>query len=121
MRIGRRRPVRPAGNGRLRRRDLSDHDYAGSQGRATFSNPYFAANQALVSVADGEVASVENLAGRSVADTKELYGIAFQREHDALVGAINEQLDALISDGTYATIYSRWFAGPVPQQFRPAD
>ena len=54
-------------------------------------------------------------------ETGELYGIGVQRDHAGLAAAINEQLAAIIADGTYAQLYSTWFAGPVPQRFRPAE
>jgi polar amino acid transport system substrate-binding protein len=147
-----------------------------------FSDPYFAANQALVVAADSDVVSVDDLEGMDVGvqsattgadyanenftganivefptspagfnalesgqldaffidlpvaaentegndaieiaeevDTDELYGIGVQQDNDALLQAINEQLADIIDDGTYEEIYSRWFEGDVPEQFR---
>ncbi len=39
----------------------------------------------------------------------------------ALRDALNEQLADIIADGTYEEIYSRWFEGDVPEQFRTGD
>jgi ABC-type amino acid transport substrate-binding protein len=148
-----------------------------------FTEPYFAANQALAVSTGGDVASVDDLAGKQVAaqagttgldyatenftdstvvefptseaaftalesgqvdavfidlpvvaarvegsegnvelaeevDTGELYGIGVQDGNTALTDAINEQLQAIIDDGTYEQIYSEWFEGDVPEQFR---
>lgn len=148
-----------------------------------FSDPYFAANQALAVGADSEIASVEDLDGAQVAvqagttgldyakenfetngativefptseaaftalesgqvdavfidlpvvgarvessdevklaqevDTGELYGIGVQKGNEGLVSAINEQLSAIIADGTYEKLYTTWFEGDVPEQF----
>jgi polar amino acid transport system substrate-binding protein len=147
-----------------------------------FSDPYFAANQALVVQAGSEVTSTDDLDGLQVgvqtattgADfananfegaeiiefptspagfnalesgqldaffidlpvaaentdgndnlelieevaTDELYGMAVQQDNTALLDAINEQLAAIIDDGTYEEFYSRWFEGDVPEQFQ---
>jgi ABC-type amino acid transport substrate-binding protein len=147
-----------------------------------FSDPYFAANQALVVAADSEISSTEDLEGADVGvqsattgadyanenfaganivefptspagfnalesgqldaffidlpvaaentegndalelveevDTDELYGIGVQQDNQALVDAINTQLQAIIDDGTYEEFYSTWFEGDVPEQFR---
>jgi polar amino acid transport system substrate-binding protein len=147
-----------------------------------FSEPYFAANQALVVPADSDVTSTEDLDGADVGvqtattgadfanenftganivefptspagfnalesgqldaffidlpvagantedndalevaeevDTDELYGIGVQQDNQALLDAINEQLQAIIDDGTYEEFYTRWFDGEVPAQFQ---
>lgn len=146
-----------------------------------FSDPYFAANQAIVAPTDSDIAGPEDLAGVAVGvqaattgfdyaqenfteaeiveyptseaaftalrggqvqavfidlpvaaentegsedfelkaevDTDELYGIAVPPGNDALLEAINGALEEVISDGTYAEIYSEWFEGEVPEQF----
>ncbi len=148
----------------------------------SFSDPYFAANQALVVAADSDITSTEDLEGADVGvqsattgadyanenfsganiiefptspagvnalesgqldaffidlpvaaeategndalelveevDTDELYGIGVQKDNQALLDAINEQLQSIIDDGTYEEIYSTWFEGEVPEQFR---
>jgi ABC-type amino acid transport substrate-binding protein len=148
-----------------------------------FSDPYFAANQALAVPAESDIASVDDLADKQVAaqanttgldfanenftestivefptgeaaftalqsgqvdavfidlpvvaaqvegsggavelaeevDTGELYGIGLQQGNEGLATAINEQLAAIIEDGTYETLYTEWFDGEVPQQFQ---
>ena len=50
-------------------------------------------------------------------DTNEEYGIGVQKDNTALVEAINTQLEAIISDGTYEEIYGRWFTTEVPEAF----
>lgn len=147
-----------------------------------FSDPYFAANQALVVLTDSEVTGVADLAGTDVGaqagttgldyaqenftesevveyptypaaftaleagqldavladlpvaaeaversdtlqlveevDTGELYGIGVPHESPNLRAAISEALASIIDDGTYEEIYTRWFEGDVPEQFR---
>jgi polar amino acid transport system substrate-binding protein len=148
-----------------------------------FSDPYFAANQALAVAAGSDIASVDDLAeGVSVGvqsgttgeeyatgefsaaeivsfptseaafsalegdqidavfidlpvvgarvegtdtvelaeevDTDELYGIGLPQDSEALRDAINAELEAIITDGTYEEIYSTWFEGDVPEQFQ---
>jgi len=40
--------------------------------------------------------------------TSEPYAFAFQKGSDALVAAVNEQLDAMLADGTIAAIFEEW-------------
>lgn len=52
-------------------------------------------------------------------DTNEKYAFAFAKDTPALVEAVNGALRTLIDDGTYATIYEKWFPGaPVPDEFQ---
>jgi ABC-type amino acid transport substrate-binding protein len=51
-------------------------------------------------------------------DTDENYGIGVQQGNDGLRGAIDEHLQDIIADGTYEQIYSTWFDGDPPEQFR---
>ena len=52
-------------------------------------------------------------------DTNEKYAFAFAKDNPALVEAVNRAFEALIDDGTYATIYEKWFPGaPVPEEFQ---
>jgi polar amino acid transport system substrate-binding protein len=52
-------------------------------------------------------------------DTNEKYAFAFAKDNPALVEAVNGAFEALIDDGTYATIYEKWFPGaPVPEEFQ---
>ncbi len=60
----------------------------------------------------------DNLELAEEVDTDELYGMAVQQDNDALLDAINTQLQAIIDDGTYEELYTRWFDGDVPAQFQ---
>jgi ABC-type amino acid transport substrate-binding protein len=51
-------------------------------------------------------------------DTGEQFGIGFQQGSDALQAAVNEQLEAIIADGTYEEMFVEWFDGPPPERFR---
>jgi polar amino acid transport system substrate-binding protein len=54
-------------------------------------------------------------------DTNEKYAFAFAKDTPDLVAAVNGALRTLIDDGTYATIYEKWFPGaPVPDEFQAA-
>ena len=54
--------------------------------------------------------------------TNELYGIGVQQENEALLEAINEALEEIIADGTYAEIFETWFPGAeVPEDFATGD
>ncbi|HEY3211126.1 MAG TPA: basic amino acid ABC transporter substrate-binding protein [Actinomycetota bacterium] len=51
-------------------------------------------------------------------DTGEFYGIAVGKDHKDILDAINKSLKAMIDDGTYKTIFAKYFPGvPVPPQF----
>ena len=69
-------------------------------------------------VAAENTADSEDLEVKAEVDTNELYGIAFPPESDNLTQAVNDALQEIISDGTYAEIYSQWFEGDVPGQFQ---
>ncbi|WP_165492256.1 basic amino acid ABC transporter substrate-binding protein [Egibacter rhizosphaerae] len=147
-----------------------------------FTDPYFAANQALVVVEDSDIAGVDDLDGADVGaqagttgldyatenfteseiveydsypaafsalegdqidavlgdlpvaseaaedsdaldlveevDTGEEYGIGVQQGADNLRAAISDAIAEIIEDGTYEEIYTEWFEGEVPEQFR---
>jgi polar amino acid transport system substrate-binding protein len=54
-------------------------------------------------------------------DTNEKYAFAFGKDNPALVEAVNGALRTVIDDGTYTTLYEKWFPGaPVPEEFQPA-
>ncbi len=54
-------------------------------------------------------------------ETNEIYGLAFSPENPELTDAVNIVLAEIIADGTYVTIYDKWFPGaPVPPEFQPA-
>lgn len=46
--------------------------------------------------------------------TREQYGIALDPDDAQLQAAVDGALAEVLDDGTYAEIYGRWFAGPVP-------
>lgn len=55
-------------------------------------------------------------------ETNEQYGIGVQQDNAALLQAINEALEEIIADGTYAEIFETWFAGAeVPEAFASGD
>jgi len=72
-------------------------------------------------VVSARVETSENVELALEVDTGELYGIGVQDGNAALRDALNEQLADIIADGTYEEIYSRWFEGDVPEQFRTGD
>jgi ABC-type amino acid transport substrate-binding protein len=49
--------------------------------------------------------------------TEESYGIAVAKDNTELLKEINEGLAEVISDGTYKTIYEKWFHLQPPKQF----
>ncbi len=49
-----------------------------------------------------------------VLETNEKYGFAISKEKPDLRAAIDGALEAMMKDGTYATIYKRWFKTDVP-------
>jgi ABC-type amino acid transport substrate-binding protein len=49
--------------------------------------------------------------------TEETYGIAVARDNTELLKEINEGLAEVISDGTYKTIYEKWFHLDPPREF----
>jgi polar amino acid transport system substrate-binding protein len=49
--------------------------------------------------------------------TEETYGIAVSKDNTELLKEINEGLAETISDGTYKTIYEKWFHLEPPKQF----
>lgn len=46
--------------------------------------------------------------------TKEVYGLAFNKDNQALLDKVNETLNATVADGTFTTIYKKWFHEPPP-------
>ena len=49
--------------------------------------------------------------------TEETYGIALAKDNTELLKEVNEGLAEVISDGTYKTIYEKWFHLEPPKQF----
>ena len=50
--------------------------------------------------------------------TGEKYGFAFNKDNPGLRDAVNKQLAAIIDDGTYTTIYKKWFHKDPPKDFQ---
>lgn len=49
--------------------------------------------------------------------TEESYGIALSKDNTELLTEINKGLSEVISDGTYKTIYEKWFHKEPPKEF----
>jgi polar amino acid transport system substrate-binding protein len=50
--------------------------------------------------------------------TDEFYGFAMQQEATNLQQAVNEALEDMFADGTYADIYREWFDEDAPEEFQ---
>lgn len=69
------------------------------------------------SIAEAE--SRPNLEVVQAIDTDEKYGFAFSKENPELTAAASEALQAVIADGTYETIFTKWFPDlPVPDEYK---
>lgn len=65
--------------------------------------------------------AVEKSGGVEIAEnapTEEEYGIALAKDNTELLAEINQGLKEVIDDGTYATIYEKWFRLEPPKQFQ---
>ena len=63
--------------------------------------------------------AVEKTSGIEIAErvpTEEEYGIALAKDNTALLEEINQGLKEVIDDGTYTTIYERWFDAEPPEE-----
>lgn len=63
--------------------------------------------------------AVEKSGGVEIAEkvpTEEEYGIALAKDNTALLGEINQGLKEVIEDGTYTTIYEKWFKLEPPKE-----
>jgi len=78
----------------------------------------------VVNDASSSAAEVESRPGLQVVqqiDTNEKYAFAFAKGTTALVQAWNDGLKEVIADGTYATIFAKYFPGvQLPAEFQPA-
>jgi polar amino acid transport system substrate-binding protein len=52
--------------------------------------------------------------------TGENYGFPMQKTNTALQDAVNGALKDVIADGTYQTIFQKWFHNPPPKDFQPS-
>ena len=67
---------------------------------------------------ESEVKNRPGLAVVQPIDTNEHYGIAVGKGHPDITAAINTALKAIIADGEYKTIFTKYFPGvPVPSEF----
>lgn len=65
--------------------------------------------------------AVEKSGGVEIAEkvpTEEEYGIALAKDNTDLLEEINKGLEEVISDGSYTTIYKKWFHLEPPKQFQ---
>jgi ABC-type amino acid transport substrate-binding protein len=65
--------------------------------------------------------AIEEEGGVEIAEkvpTEEEYGIAVAKDSTALLEEINQGLEEVISDGTYTTIFEKWFHLEPPKQFQ---
>jgi ABC-type amino acid transport substrate-binding protein len=63
---------------------------------------------------EGTVEVVEGI------DTNEKYSFVFSPDNPELLEAANQALADIIADGTYQTLFQRYFAGEVPPEFQPS-
>jgi ABC-type amino acid transport substrate-binding protein len=67
---------------------------------------------------EAEVQSRPTLKVVQPIDTGEHYGIAVAKDRPDILAGINSALAAIIADGTYATIFNKYFPGvPVPPEY----
>jgi ABC-type amino acid transport substrate-binding protein len=65
--------------------------------------------------------AIEEEGGVEIAEkvpTEEEYGIAVAKDSTELLEEINQGLEEVISDGTYTTIFKKWFQLEPPKQFQ---
>jgi polar amino acid transport system substrate-binding protein len=53
-------------------------------------------------------------------DTNEKYSFVFSQDNPELRDAVNQALADIIEDGTYQTIFERYFAGEPPPEYQPS-
>jgi ABC-type amino acid transport substrate-binding protein len=110
-------------------------DYAEAQlgSKGVEVKTFDAAPDAFTDLEAGNVVAVVNDEGSSIAeaesrpglevvqaiDTEEKYGLAFSKDNPELTDAINGALKEVIADGTYETIFKKWFPDlPVPPEYK---
>lgn len=76
---------------------------------------------AVVNDEGSSLAEAERRPGLEVVqaiDTDEHYGLAISQDNPELLAAVNEALAAIMADGTYEQIFTKWFPDlPVPEEF----
>jgi len=110
------------------------HDWAVAhlQPKGVVIKSYVNAPDAFTDLESGAIAGVINDQGSSLSEaskrpgekvvqlivTTEHYGFAVSKSNPKLLSAMNLALKAVISDGTYATIFKKWFPkNPVPPAY----
>lgn len=53
--------------------------------------------------------------------TGEKYGFPMQQDNTALIDAVNGALGDLMADGTYETIFKKWFEKDPPKEYQPSS
>jgi len=78
--------------------------------------------QGVINDEPSSAAEIENRPGLEIVesiDTNENYGLAFSKDNPDLTLAVNEALQAIIDDGTYEEIFTKYFPGTeVPEEFQ---
>ena len=78
--------------------------------------------QGVINDEPSSAAEIENRPGLEIVesiDTNENYGLAFSKDNPDLTLAANEALQAIIDDGTYEEIFTKYFPGTeVPEEFQ---
>ena len=89
---------------------------------AAFTDLESGAVQGVINDEPSSAAEIENRPGLEIVesiDTMENYGLAFSKDNPDLTLAVNEALQAIIEDGTYEEIFTKYFPGTeVPEEFR---
>lgn len=80
---------------------------------------------AVINDEPSSIAEVEGRSGLEIVeaiDTNELYGFAFSKDNPELRDAVNEALAAVIADGTYEQLFTKYFPDlPLPEEFAPSS
>ena len=89
---------------------------------AAFTDLESGAVQGVINDEPSSAAEIENRPGLEIVesiDTMENYGLAFSKDNPDLTLAVNEALQAIIEEGTYEEIFTKYFPGTeVPEEFR---
>jgi polar amino acid transport system substrate-binding protein len=73
-----------------------------------------------IPVAENAVNATEGLEVSAAIPTEEEYGFAVAQGESELLEELNEGLKEVIDDGTYATIYNKWFKRDPPKEIETA-
>lgn len=73
-----------------------------------------------IPVAENAVNASEGLEVSAAIPTDEQYGFAVAQGESELLEELNEGLEQVIDDGTYATIYQKWFKREPPKEIESA-